>query len=60
MLHYLAAVSIFSGMVVYYSSDGIDGGILSWGHFMVLGVLILLNIFTVTIISIDAGSGKVL
>ena len=25
---YSAAVSIFPGMVVYYSSDGVDGGIL--------------------------------
>ena len=33
---YSAAVSIFLGMVVYYWSDGVDGGILSWGRFIVL------------------------
>ena len=39
---HLGAVSVFSGMVVYYSLDCVDGGILSWGCFVVLGELILL------------------
>ena len=39
---YAAAASIFPGIVVYYLSDCIDGGILSCGRFMVLGWLFLL------------------